>query len=120
MTVQVINLELEQSESPSFQFLWQDKSTTLPIDLTGYSAKLQIRNNYGDPTVQLELSTANGGITLGGPAGTITVNFTSAQTTVLPVNLGFYDLLLTNIATGAVTEFARGFVYVDPTITSLP
>lgn len=125
MTIQNYNIELEAGASWTNTFTWLDPSTNLPINLTGYTAKLQFRWVFGDPSVQLELTQASG-IVLGGTAGTITINITDTQTTALALALprtrGLYDLFLTNPATSphTVTKFSEGFVYIEPAVTSLP
>ena len=42
-----------------------------PVDITGYSARLQVRETYESDEYIIELTNTNGGITLGGSAGTI-------------------------------------------------
>lgn len=44
-----------------------------PVDLTDYTARFQVRERPGAPEVLLDLTTENGGIVLGGLAGTIDV-----------------------------------------------
>lgn len=53
-----------------------------PVDLTGYSARMQIRLSTAAPVIK-ELSTANGGITLGGAAGTLDLLLTATETAAL-------------------------------------
>lgn len=126
MTINQFDLELEAGASWSYTWTWTDPSTTLPIDLTGFTAKGQIRWMFGDPVVQLELNTTNGGVVLGGEDGTVTLNITSAQTTTLSNDLfrtrGIYDLFLTDPSTSpsTVTKFLDGFVYIDTPVTIIP
>lgn len=42
-----------------------------PVDLTGCTARMQVRAEVGSPTVLLSLTTVNGGITLGGALGAV-------------------------------------------------
>jgi hypothetical protein len=63
-----------------------------PVNLTGYSARLQARDSKGNLLV--DLSTDNGGITLGGPTGEITLILTAAQTADPKMAGAAYDLLL--------------------------
>lgn len=70
------------------------------VNLTGYTARFQIRRNLTDADALLTLNTENGGITLGGVAGTIVVRITATQTAALGANvadtrnnrLGRYEL----------------------------
>jgi hypothetical protein len=54
-----------------------------PVDLTGYTARLQLREKITSATTLLELTTANSGIVLDNTAKTITVIITAAQTAAL-------------------------------------
>ena len=66
----------------------------LPIDLTGYTARMQIRQTAESSTFLAELTNANGGITLGGTAGTVTIVMTAAVTAALTAGRAVYDLEL--------------------------
>jgi hypothetical protein len=90
-----------------------------PVDLTGYTARMQIRASVGAQTVLLELTTENGGITLGGAAGMVTRTITEAQAAAVGFTSGVYDLELVD-ADGAVTRLAEGLVSVSPEVTRDP
>ncbi len=66
-----------------------------PIDLTGYTAEMQIRayKDAPDPAL-LTLNTSNGYLTLGGTAGTITIAVNGVITDALDFDWGYYDLEL--------------------------
>jgi hypothetical protein len=83
------------------------------INLTGYTAKIQLRRAL-ESSVELELTHASG-ITLGGVAGTITIVFTSTQTSAL---LGDYvwDLKLTD-SLGHPTIIPLGIIHFDSPVT---
>lgn len=92
---------------------WYSAPNT-PVNLTGYTAKMEIRTSTDAPTVTLELSTANGRISLGGAAGTITLTAQAAD-----MNFSgryVYDLELTS-GGGAVTRLAMGMIQVRPEVT---
>jgi hypothetical protein len=44
------------------------------INLTGYTARMQVRSTLESAEALIELTTANGRIALGGSAGTITLD----------------------------------------------
>jgi chitodextrinase len=80
-------------------------SAGVPIDLTGYTARMQIRKKASAPVI-MELNTANGRIVLGGTAGTVTLTLSAAETTTLPAGQYQYDL---NLITGIVSiRFVEG------------
>ena len=80
------------------------------VDLTGVSARMQVRESYEATTVVLDLTTENGGITLGGALGTIALSICAEDMSAVPVNSGpgtppaafyVYDL---ELVAGAVTQ----------------
>lgn len=92
---------------------WRDGAGAL-VNLTGYTAKLQLRDTVSR-TVVLELTQASG-LTLGGAAGTITWSMTATQTLALPTGAQSYDLRLTS-GTSVVTFLVYGYVNVQEAIT---
>lgn len=61
------------------------KDTAQPVDLTGCTARAQVRETWPSPVVILNLSTENSGIMLGGTSGTITLFMMATQTALLPM-----------------------------------
>jgi hypothetical protein len=57
---------------------------------------MQLRQNYNSDVAGLTLTTANGGISIVGATGTITINATAAQTGDLDPGFYVYDLELTS------------------------
>jgi len=91
-----------------------------PVDVTGYSAKMQVRDIDG--ALITMLSTGNGRITLGGVAGTITLHMDAADTAhLLGTETGsphVHDLLMID-GTGNVTRLVQGEVVVSPGVTEI-
>ena len=108
------DLFIEQGAAFTKQFIWKD-STGTPVNLTTYSARMQIRPSVSSDTILVELTTANGRIALGGAAGTITLNLGATVTDALTRG-GVYDLELYQTA-DAVTRFAEGSVEVSKEVT---
>lgn len=89
-----------------------------PVDLTGRTAKMQVRSSYRSDVVLLELSTENGGITLGGTAGTVDRLITAAQTSALPARGCVYDLELYSPGGGDTDRFLEGSIGTElPEVT---
>lgn len=61
---------VHQSAAFTKSMTWRD-SSGVAVNLTGYTGRMQVREKYGSDEPLLELTTSNGGITLGGSAGTI-------------------------------------------------
>lgn len=125
---------IQQGETWSRILTWKDPTGT-PINLSGYTAKMQIRVAPGT-AVLLEFNTTpatgKADIALGGALGTITLTASATLTTALnftgaPIGtggeggismrgqLGVYDLELTN--GGAVTKLTSGTVCFVKEIT---
>lgn len=77
-----------------FTFHQGDTASSV-VNLTNYTASLTIKDKPSDSTPLATLTSANGGILLGGTAGTITVLQTAAQTTAYTWVNGEYRLTLT-------------------------
>lgn len=85
------DLIIEQGESFSQVITWQTGSSLVPVNLTGMTAKMQIRDSADNALLTL---TETAGITLGGAAGTIVITLTEEQTTALLIPIARYDLFL--------------------------
>lgn len=81
-----------------------------PVDLTGYTARLQIRKSLNAPDVLLELTTENGGISINPTAFTITLNISATATAALTWNEGVYELEM--VKDPLVVSLVKGVVRV--------
>ena len=85
---------IEQGATFSQTLTLKDSSGTV-INLTGYpSAEMDLRRTQDDSSEVISLTTANGRISLGGSAGTITLLISNTDTAALTVGDGVYDLEL--------------------------
>jgi hypothetical protein len=91
------------------------KVDNLPVDLTGYTALMQVRQ-FTDSSVTVELSTANGKIVIAPGLGQINLTLTSAQTTAIAANTYQYDLNLTS-PNGYVYKILQGAFVVNNSVT---
>lgn len=87
---------------------------TAPVDITGYTAKMQMRSYPDSPTAVLTLTTADG-ITLDGPTGTITLHATATQTGA--INQGPYDYDIEIYQGSSVTRVVQGQIEVSAQVT---
>lgn len=65
-----------------------------PVNLTGYTAKLEIRDRKGGSVLHTTL-TEVAGITLGGAAGTIAIHIEGSVTATFTFSRAVYDLVMT-------------------------
>ena len=90
-------------------------STGTPMNLTGYTARMQVRREIESSTTLVELTTQNGRITLGGAAGTITLSMNAATTAAIE-DEGVYDLEIISSG-GAVHRVLKGRFVLDLEVT---
>lgn len=112
------DLALEQGATFRLTITWTDSGGT-PINLTGATAHMSIRSQVANTDTGApwaDLTTANGGITLGGAAGTIAILVTDAQTATMTQARGRYDLYVT-LSNGDRDRLMEGAVTVDPQVT---
>ena len=94
-----------------------------PIDITDYTARMQVREKYASP-VLAEATTENGGIEIVGPEGRINLVLTDVQTDAMGVKDGtdkprttaLYDLEIVSPG-GDVKRVVEGAITINPNIT---
>ena len=108
------DFEIEQGANLILSFVWKDSAGSL-IDLTGYTARMQIRKTKSTSATLLSITTSDY-ITLGGAAGTIAVDVPAATTEALDFTSGVYDLELISSG-GTVYRFLEGCVELNKEVT---
>jgi hypothetical protein len=93
---------------------WKADGTN--TNLTGYTARMQIRPTAASATTTLSLTTENTRIALGGAAGTITLSISATDTAAIAAGRYVYDLELVS-AGGIVTRLMQGIVTVCANVT---
>lgn len=111
-----VPLKIDQGATFTKQVTWKTGTPALPVDLTGCSARMQARSDVKSSTTLLDLTTANGGITLGGAAGTVTIRLTAAQTEAITWLSAVYDLEVV-MADSSVRRLMYGSITVSPEVT---
>jgi hypothetical protein len=117
MSAGIYNDTLDQGATYNLVVVYKDANNT-PINITGFSAFMQLRENFDSTVADLTLTTANGGISINGPLGEITIIATAAQTTTLTSDYYLYDLELVNGS--AVTRLLQGQITVNSEVTRVP
>ena len=89
---------------------------SVPVDLTTYTARMQVREKHTSKTSMVDLSTdVNGGITLGDDAGTIDIYISDEVTALLLAKDYVYDLEL--ISGSNTYRLIEGKFIVTPEVT---
>lgn len=116
MAAGTLNLTIEQGAVYTLNLaLYSDTAMTTPIDISGYTAAMQIRENKGDATPVITL-TSSSGLTIGGVNDNeIDVLITSAQTALFNFSTGYYDLEITS--GGSTERLIEGTVTLSKEVT---
>lgn len=108
------NFAIDAGADTSKIFAYRD-SADAPINLTGFTARCQLRPTLG-ASVALELTTANGKLSLGGASGTITLTLSNSDTSALTLPEYLYDVEVID-ADLKVTRVVKGAITVNPEVT---
>ena len=92
------------------------KESGVAVNLTGYTARMQVRSTLESASTIVELTTANSRIALGGAAGTITLTISATDTAALTAGRGVYDLELVS-GSGIVTRLLQGVATISRNVT---
>lgn len=87
-----------------------------PVDLTGYTARMQIREKLTSDVVLQELTTTNGKIVLNNTTKTIQFLLTAVETAALNFNTAVYSLELASSG-GEVTQLLTGTLTLVKEVT---
>jgi len=108
------NIVCPQGTTLMQQLTYSENGT--PVNLFGYTARMQVREITKSANVMLSLTTENGGIVLGGSAGTINLIASAAATTAMYAKEYVYDIELVS-ASGTVYRIIEGKFIVTPEVT---
>ena len=114
MSAGVYNFSIEQGTTFRRVLTLRDGNGDL-INLTNYTARMQIRQEVESTQPLLTLTTSNGRITLGGVNGTVTWFISDADTAAFSSD-GVYDLEIIS-GNGEVTRVLKGKVRLDQEVT---
>jgi len=109
------NVLIDQGSTYTLALTYKDSSGAA-INLTGYTAAMQIRDTVNSATTQLSLSSPSSGIVITAATGLITITITATQTRGLVANTYVYDLEITS-GSGVVTRLIQGSVIVNAEVT---
>ncbi len=109
------HITVNQGSHFTLPITWKDQNQ-VPINLTGFTARMQARRTHDATTHFIELTTENGGITLGGAAGTITLSLSAAATAAISAETGVWDLELISSG-GIVTRLIQGEITISKEVT---
>ena len=104
------NFTLEQGATFNRQLSIAENNS--PLNLTGYSAAMQLRSTYDTATVALSVTCA----VINATQGILSISASASSTAALEEGMYVYDLELTS-SSGVVTRLIQGQVTVSPEVT---
>lgn len=116
MSVQPGQYDILAPQGATFSETFTYKIGGTPVDLTSYTARMQVRKTPSSDTKILDLTTENSAIVLGGALGTITVTISATAMAAVQGNKYRYDLELSS-AGGVVTRLLEGVFLVTAEVT---
>jgi hypothetical protein len=116
MTVPAQNIDLTIYQGATFRQRFRWLAGGVPVDLTGCTARMQVREDADAPDVLLELTTENDGITLGDDEGTVDLFVSDEDTAAIDWDGGAWDLEIAHPG-GDVTRLLMGSVVVSKEVT---
>jgi hypothetical protein len=109
------NFEVDQNATFSFIVEYKDNDG-LPIDLTGSTAKMQVRDTKGGSKLAFSLTSPAGGITITPLLGKLTIKMTPTQTNKLFYPKSSYDIMVTD-SNGNKIKMLEGFMTLSRSVT---
>jgi hypothetical protein len=113
-TAGTYNITMDQGAQWTLTVVYEDSNGN-PIDLTGYTARMQLRKKFDSTTAVLTLATGGQGIVITPLTGTLELTATTAQMLAIEGGIYVYDLELTNA--GVVTRLMMGSATVRSEVT---
>jgi hypothetical protein len=110
------NWEVDQGTTFTFQVQYTEDDEVTPIDLTGASAKLQVRDTKGGSKLAFTLTSPVGGITIDPLTGTLTIKMTPTQTNKLFYPKSSYDLMVVDSNSNRI-KLLEGFLTLSRSVT---
>ena len=87
-----------------------------PVNLSGYTARMQLRTSIDAPDVLLELTTENTRITIDALQGLITLAIAAPDTAAMTFTSAVYDLDIIS-PSGQVSRIVQGSVSLSRSVT---
>lgn len=116
MAAAKLKLMIEQGATFRKTLTWKAGIPAVPVDLTGCTARMDVRTEIAATTPLVTLTTENAGIALGGVSGTIELLITATATAAFAWEAGVYDLEII-LANGDVRRLVYGPVTVSLEVT---
>lgn len=104
---------IDQGTTWNRYFIWSISGT--PVNLTGYTARMQLRRTRSDVAPVLTLTDANSKLVIDAVNGKVTMKLTAAETAAMNGTY-FYDMEVVS-ASGDVTRLFQGKIVINDEVT---
>ncbi len=108
-----VNFKVVQGDTFSIKVTYQNPNGT-DINLTNYTARMDVRNEPGGKILCASITTSNG-ISISGVDGEINITFSPAQTRKFTTPSAAYQLQITSPG-GQQTTVLKGYLSVSPAV----
>jgi hypothetical protein len=115
MTTSKHNISIQQGAKFELNVAATNADGTVK-DLTGYSARMQIRLLQSSLTSLLDANTGNGRISINAPGGIVTVTVDADVTALLSWNVAYYDLEIYTDLTNVI-RLVEGYASLSREVT---
>lgn len=118
--MQPANIDLTVYKGATFSkgFQWKTGSSPVPVNLTGCTARMQIRKNVNDTTILDSLTTENGKLIIEDAVnGKVRINIVPEVSTTYTFTSGVYDLEIVFPTTGRIERIIEGCFSAVPEVT---
>jgi len=109
------NFEVDQNATFTFIVEYKDNNG-LPINLTGATAKMQVRDTKGGTKLAFSLTSPSGGIVIDPVNGKLTIKITPTQTNKLFYPKSSYDIMITDSNANKI-KLLEGFMTLSRSVT---
>jgi hypothetical protein len=110
-----VDLTIYQGSDFSQVVTFLQTSGGTPVDLTGLTGRMQIRQTLASSDIIMDLTTANGRLTFGGATGVVTMTLTATETATILTD-GVYDLEFVTSATSS-SRWLEGSIILSKEVT---
>lgn len=118
--MQPANIDLTVYKGATFSkgFQWKTGSSPVPVNLTGCTARMQIRKNVNDENILDTLTTENGKLSIEDAVnGKVRINISAAASSAYTFTSGVYDLEIVFPSTGRIERIIEGCFSAIPEVT---
>lgn len=113
-----LDITIYKGSTFSKQIQWKTDTPPVPVDLTGSTARMQIRKSVNSSEVMDSLTTENGKLSIYAPTeGRISINISSDLSSTYDFTSGVYDLEIVFPGGGTVYRILEGCFSAIPEVT---